>query len=243
MTNELAIPESTITPAMFDQAIEDASLKAKTLARIVEAQHLYTKMGQGKHIHVEAWITIGKGYGLTAAVLPDAEILYNPEGGETGAKAQAVIYDASGMVVGGAPGFCMRSGNWQSKPIEQLISMAGTRAVSKAFRLLLSYVVVLAGYSPTPYEEMDNDRVVNAAPARTPRKPAKKADAPAFTEVDLRAWVKEQKMEWDDFITGLDFNKGPDGESMAWEQVTGLGMTPAGAKQRWEKIHEDTITV
>ena len=174
MTTELATKETretTITPEEFDRAIEFAAAKAKSLAKIVESEHLYTKMGNGKHIHVEAWITIGKGYGLFAGVRDDAEILYNPDGLEIGAKAYAIIRDGTGTEVGGAPGFCMRTGNWTNKPIEQLISMAGTRAVSKGFRLLLSDVVVLAGYSPTPYEEMDSPSATSNPPPRPQQQP------------------------------------------------------------------------
>jgi len=36
------------------------------------------------------------------------------------------------------------------------MSMAQTRATSKAFRLNFSYVVALGGYEPTPAEEMVN---------------------------------------------------------------------------------------
>jgi len=40
-------------------------------------------------------------------------------------------------------------------PLFQLRSMAQTRACAKAFRNVFSWVVVLAGYRPTPAEEMD----------------------------------------------------------------------------------------
>ncbi len=43
----------------------------------------------------------------------------------------------------------------QPVPSFQLRSMAQTRACAKAFRNVLAWVVVLAGYKPTPIEEMD----------------------------------------------------------------------------------------
>lgn len=52
-------------------------------------------------------------------------------------------------------------------PLFQLLSMAQTRAESKALRNVLSSVVVMAGYSPTPAEEMETDR----APAEPERPP------------------------------------------------------------------------
>jgi hypothetical protein len=44
--------------------------------------------------------------------------------------------------------------NWHGKPEFQLASMAQTRAAGKVLRLLLGWVVTLAGYEPTPAEEM-----------------------------------------------------------------------------------------
>jgi hypothetical protein len=43
------------------------------------------------------------------------------------------------------------------KPLFQLQSMAETRASAKCYRLKLSWVAVLAGYAPTPAEEMPKD--------------------------------------------------------------------------------------
>jgi hypothetical protein len=44
--------------------------------------------------------------------------------------------------------------NWANKPEFQLMSMAQTRAAGKVLRLLLGWIVTLAGYEPTPAEEM-----------------------------------------------------------------------------------------
>jgi hypothetical protein len=46
--------------------------------------------------------------------------------------------------------------NWKNKELWQLRSMAQTRACAKALRNVLAWIVVLAGYSPTPAEEMNH---------------------------------------------------------------------------------------
>jgi hypothetical protein len=53
--------------------------------------------------------------------------------------------------------FCNVHGIVESvhKPLFQLKSMAQTRSLSKAYRSSLSFIVSIAGYSPTPLEEMD----------------------------------------------------------------------------------------
>jgi hypothetical protein len=62
----------------------------------------------------------------------------------------------------------------EAVPLFQLSSMAQTRANAKALRNVLSWVVVLAGYRPTPAEEMDGiyeRQEPPAAPKATPQPP------------------------------------------------------------------------
>lgn len=165
MTQELATIEQTaLSPAEFVQELEDARLKAKALTDIVEEQNLFTLISGKKHLRVEAWQTIGMGYGLSVAVTA-TEILHDHLGVEYGAKATVVVYNRHGTVVGGAEAYCMcDEGDWGNRNTNQRISMAGTRATSKALRLLLSWVVVLAGYEPTPAEEITHDTKSNNTP-------------------------------------------------------------------------------
>jgi hypothetical protein len=76
--------------------------------------------------------------------------------GVKGARARAEVIDLkTGQVVGGAEAYCMRDEeSWKEKPWYQLASMAQTRAGAKALRNVLAWVVVLAGYKPTPAEEL-----------------------------------------------------------------------------------------
>lgn len=59
----------------------------------------------------------------------------------------------------------------ESVPLFQLRSMAQTRAAAKALRNALAWVVVLAGYRPTPAEELPSEAAVGPVEA-TPEKPA-----------------------------------------------------------------------
>ena len=54
------------------------------------------------------------------------------------------------------------------KPLFQLMSMAQTRAEAKALKGVFSWVVVLAGYKPTPAEEMTQDTIREQEPQREP---------------------------------------------------------------------------
>lgn len=68
-------------------------------------------------------------------------------------------------------------------PMFQLRSMAQTRACAKALRNVLAWVVVLAGYKPTPAEEMTGYEPVTAKaaehePAPTIQQPQAKTETP-----------------------------------------------------------------
>lgn len=144
-----------------EQDTKFAQNAAKYLVDIIKKNNWSRKLGgQSEHIQYEGWQTAGKYYGYTVRT-HDAEFI---EYGETwGFKAKAtVVNEKTGVEVGGAEALCMSDeANWKNKPKFQLASMAQTRAGSKALRQILGFVVALAGYSPTPAEEMDG---VTASP-------------------------------------------------------------------------------
>ena len=85
-----------------------------------------------------------------------------------GRKATAeVIRLSDGMVVSTATHECGTKGDdvWVNRPPNAQASMAQTRAAGKAFRNILSWIVVLAGYDTTPAEEMPRTSDV-AQPAK-----------------------------------------------------------------------------
>jgi len=134
---------------------EFAHASAKMLMDIVKQNSWAKRLGGSQdHLQYEAWQTVGKYYGLSVKT-GEAESV--EIGGVAGFKAKAIVVnEITGVEVGGAEAYCMKDEyNWKSKPLFQLASMAQTRAGSKALRQLLGFVVALAGYNPTPAEEMD----------------------------------------------------------------------------------------
>lgn len=146
-----------LSPLAFKDMVKAAHEKAETLKDIVEKAHLYVMINGKQYLDVQAWQTIGRAYGYTArtsGVVGIEETAINP----AGVMARCDVYDANGTIVGGAEGWCMRDEEtWAKRPFYALAGMAQTRATSRAFRQLLSWVVVLAGYAPTPAEEMTGD--------------------------------------------------------------------------------------
>mgnify|MGYP001214687882 CR=1 FL=1 len=133
--------------------LEEAGERARALTKMVEQTKSYTQIGPSKHLRVEAWITVGQFYGCSARTTHTEEISYN---GVFGFKAHArVTHDATGQILTEAEALCMQDEkNWDSKPLHQLMSMAQTRAISKALAMKFRWVVTLGGFAPTPAEEM-----------------------------------------------------------------------------------------
>ncbi len=163
-TTDLIVPEQSLTKPFEDTQYAHAA--AKQLMAIVKQNGWARKLGgQSEHLQVEAWLTVGKYYHL--AVDTDSEpVEYVEYGGVWGFKAHAKVIDTTtGNKVGGASALCMSDeNNWATKPKFQLASMAQTRATSKALRQVLSFVVALAGFNPTPAEEMTETVPFNNTP-------------------------------------------------------------------------------
>ena len=149
---EIAIRGKETVEIKPNQVIIDAQTKADSLYAVVEKQHLFMQIHDKKYLTVEAWEILGRFCDLTATV----EWVKSVELWEAqGFEARVVVTDNRGKVVSVAESMCLNDEpNWKGKPIFQLKSMCQTRAMSKAYRMCLSFIVSLAGYSPTPFEEM-----------------------------------------------------------------------------------------
>lgn len=149
---------------------------AELLMEFVEKQKLFQQIGTKKHIYIEAWQFCGHFYGITAKE-NHTEAYIDEVTGAAGFKSTAdVLLIAKDQVISSASALCLNNEtNWDMRPkyeyengsrqkvgdvrvpSQQLASMAQTRAMSKALSNVLRFVVVLAGFSTTPAEEMTGD--------------------------------------------------------------------------------------
>lgn len=90
---------------------------------------------------------------------------------EGGYMARAIARTLDGREIAAAEAQCTRSESfWSGQTDNAIQSMAQTRALGKALRSGLGFLVVLAGFEATPAEEMPRDidqtpqRIVRAAP-------------------------------------------------------------------------------
>ena len=170
-----------------EEVLENAMTAAKALMTVVSLKKKPVIMNGEQYLEYEDWQTCGQFYGYTAKTGDAVPVEID---GIKGAKAHAdLINFRTGEIVGGAEAYCMRDEEkwntrpkyeWQGEgdnrkrvkigdeivPWFQLASMAQTRAGAKAFRNRLAWVVVLAGYRPTPAEEMTEGTVSSAVDER-----------------------------------------------------------------------------
>jgi hypothetical protein len=130
------------------EIIVRATAVANALSAVLEAKKLYTRIGDRNHVRVEGWTLCGSMLGVFPTVVWSRKL---GDGWE--ARAEAVTL--TGAVVGAAEAQCSRSeSKWSDRDEYAIRSMAQTRAISKALKLPLGFIVVLAGFDPTPAEEM-----------------------------------------------------------------------------------------
>lgn len=140
---------SLMTQSPKDVIVVATSI-ADELAKIIKQKNLYKHIGNKDYVVVEGWNTLGAMLGVTAR---EREVHQIENGWESYVE---LIRVSDGVVMGGASAICTRlENNWKSRDEFAVRSMTITRATGKAFRLSFSWIMALAGYEPTPAEEMD----------------------------------------------------------------------------------------
>jgi hypothetical protein len=124
---------------------------ANELRRIITEQKLSVPVQGKEHVTVEGWQTLGLLCSITAVVTDTVPV----DGGFMATVEARRVTD--GMVVGRAQALCTndeKRGPWKNADRYALLSMAQTRATSKALKQAVGPLMKLAGYQTTPLEEM-----------------------------------------------------------------------------------------
>ena len=133
---------------------------AQDLARFIKENKLFHHIQGKAYVNVEGWQYAGARLGILPVIeelnrIPteDAEVKY---------QAQVKLYNLKSQVEGHpqivGSGFAICSNRENGKRNYQefaIASMAQTRAIGKAYRNILAWIIRAAGYEPTPAEEMD----------------------------------------------------------------------------------------
>ncbi len=148
----------------YDIAKSDETMHlAIDLAKFIKENKLYQNIQGKEYVNVEGWQYAGSRLGI----LPVVEHVINVST-DTELKYQAkvnLLNLRTEQVVGA--GFAICSNKEQGKKYYQefaIASMAQTRAIGKAYRNILAWIIRAAGYEPTPAEEMDYSGNTQEAP-------------------------------------------------------------------------------
>ena len=176
------------------EVLDEAMRAAKLLTSVINQKAHPVRFRGETYLEFEDWQTVGRFYGATVRIISTTFVTF---GDVVGFEARAECVDQrTGNILSCAESMCLSDeDNWKNKPLFQLRSMAQTRAAAKALRLALGWVVVLAGYKPTPSEELDGmlDKKESAEPHKQPPEPGKHPEKAEPTKAELDALEATRK--------------------------------------------------
>ena len=185
MTDDLTVipQEGTVSLGVVHgdrpaELVQRATEAANVLAKVIEDKKLYSSIQGKRYVRVEGWTSLA----VLLGCLPREVSITRREDGTYEAVVELARM-SDGAVLTRASAECgMDETKWAKGPDYARRSMAATRATSKACRLAFSWVMVLAGFQPTPAEEM-----IGVVESREPEKPppAPLSEMPAALKEDL----------------------------------------------------------
>ena len=127
---------------------------AQDLAKFIRENRLAMQIQGKDYVNVEGWQYAGARLGIFPII---EEVQRVPGDDEIKYQAHVKLINLKTDTVVGS-GFAICSNRESGKKYYQefaIASMAQTRAIGKAYRNILAWIIRAAGYEPTPAEEMD----------------------------------------------------------------------------------------
>lgn len=163
------INSKRIAIKLTDESVQINSPKAlaefaETLKTFVVEGKLFTAIKGKNFVHVEGWQFAGACMGIFARTVSVENLSGNDK--DFKYRAEVELYQIStDKVIGRAVALCSSSEHGKKDFDEYAVmSMAQTRATSKAFRLSIGWIMKLAGYEATPAEEVNGDFFADETP-------------------------------------------------------------------------------
>jgi len=191
------------------KAIERAMKIANAVADVIKQKELYVLMRGKAYVFCEGWTTMGALLGIFPQIV-DVIDLSNETSSLRRYVAICETRTLDGRLVTRAESECSNEESTKKDFDHYAIrSMAETRATSKALRMCLSWIMKLAGYEPTPAEEVDepknipkviikngNDEVDELATELENEVPQGKEETIKMHMIRQITWILK-KMKWD----------------------------------------------
>lgn len=132
---------------------------ANELKKFAADNRLSVNIAGKDYMQVEGWQFIGTQMGLTD-IVQNCERVETEDPKEVKYRSEVTVINQNGTVI--SRGFAFASNKEQKKKSFEeyaVASMAQTRAIGKAYRNFLAWIVKMAGYEATPYEEVDREKM------------------------------------------------------------------------------------
>jgi len=188
--------EMQLTNPSYELINKDSMLKLSTeLSQLIKEKGLSSNIQGKQFVNVEGWQFAGASLGLMP-IITSTQDLSN----ETAIKYMAtceVRNITTGQLVATGIALCSNAEKTKRYFDEYaILSMAQTRAIGKAYRNLLAWLMKAAGFEATPAEEMDfaDAKADTRAKDETPDKKPKVVEVVAeeiATEVDRDGIIKD----------------------------------------------------
>lgn len=135
-----------------DIIIKNATTVANSLSTLITTQKLYTAIKGKKYVHIEGWCTLMSILRITPKIIKCTRL---DRSNEIVYETVASLVSNDGNVICVAIALCSNKEPMKRTFDEYAVmSMSQTRAIGKAARLSLGWIMKLANYEGTPAEEM-----------------------------------------------------------------------------------------
>lgn len=171
----------TKQPKLYNAiSMSRAKKLGQELQKFLSDNNLVITIAEKKYVPVEGWQFVGMQLGLTEIVVSCEPVAPFENDKEVKYKATVEVINQNGTVVSRGFAWCSDQEK-KKKGFEEyaVASMAQTRAIGKAYRNILAWIVKMGGYETTPAEEIDREKM------ETDLAKAKQKVLKAMQEVDI----------------------------------------------------------
>lgn len=191
-TSEIATKQEQVELNTPNQILEFAT----SLKEMIVQNKLYTDIKGKNYVNVEGWQIAGAFTG-TYPIVEKVEQIPTANQGEYKYRAEVSLRDKDNNVVGYGVALCSNKEHGKTGFDEYAVaSMAQTRAVGKAYRMKIGWLLKVAGYETTPAEEMDAIKEAQVVEEQKKR-PTMREVSYAVTTLEQATTVDELKLMWE----------------------------------------------
>jgi hypothetical protein len=142
------MPKSELVKLTSPSQLQEFS---NVLKSFIVKQNLFSNIKGKNYVNVEGWEFAGAATGISPIV---KSVVREDSAGEIKYRAEVELVNNKGEVIGWGMAICSnKEASKKSFDEYAIASMAQTRAIGKAFRNKLAFLMKMAGYESTPAEE------------------------------------------------------------------------------------------